>query len=138
MIAIHEIPLEKVSFYGVISGKWTNSKEKALDMSNIYEKPTVAYAEEHLGVTSPTAAKKYYSVFGQYILTPEVFAQLKENIENEVVSSRGEIELTTALEQVREKQGLMGIKLDGKMYDIGVPDELRNTMFNFCKETTQQ
>lgn len=138
MIAIHEIPLEKVSFYGVISGKWTNSKEKALDMSNIYEKPSVAYAEEHLGVVSPMAAKKYYSVFGQYILTPEVFVQLKENIENDVVNNRGEIELTTALEQVREKYGLMGIQLDGKMYDIGVPDELRNTMFNFCKDMIQQ
>lgn len=135
MIAIHEIPIEKVSYYGIISGKWANSKETALDMSNIYEKPTVAYAEEHLGVATPNGKKKYYSVFGQYILTPEVFSQLKENIDNGIVSARGEIELTTALEQVREKSGLMGIQLDGKMYDMGVPDELRNTIFNFGKDT---
>lgn len=131
MIAIHEIPLEKVSYYGIISGKWANSKETALIMSNITEKPTVAYAEEHLGVGTPKTKKKYYSVFGQYILTPEVFAQLKENIDNGVVSNRGEIELTTALEQVREKHGLMGIQLDGKMFDMGVPDELRNTIYNY-------
>ncbi len=134
MIAIHEIPLEKVSYYGIISGKWVNTKETVLQMSNITEKPTVAYAEEHLGVGSPKHSKKYYSVFGQYILTPEVFDQLKDNINNGVVSSRGEIELTTALEQVREKFGLMGVQLNGKMYDIGVPEELRNTMYNYMND----
>lgn len=133
MISIHEIPLEKVSYYGIISGKWLNSKETVLQMSNITEKPTVAYAEEHLGVGSPRDKKKYYSVFGQYILTPEVFVQLRENIENGIVSNRGEIELTTALEQVREKYGIMGVQLDGKMYDMGVPEELRNTLSNFGK-----
>ena len=102
-------------------------------MSNITEKPTVAYAEEFLGVGSPKLSKKYFSVFGQYVLTPEVFIQLRENIENGVVSNRGEIELTTALEQVREKYGLMGVQLDGKMYDMGVPHELRETMYNFGK-----
>lgn len=131
MIAIHEIPLEKVSYYGIISGKWADCKETVLDMSNIYEKPTVAYAEEHLGVGTSKEKKKYFSVFGQYILIPEVFYQLKENIDNGVVSSRGEIELTTALEQVREKYGLMGVQLDGKMFDMGVPDELRNTLAYF-------
>ena len=134
MISIHEIPLEKVSFYGIISGKWANKNETVLEMSNITEKPTVAYAEEFLGVGSPKLAqKRYFSVFGQYILTPEVFTQLHENIENGVVSNHGEIELTTALEQVREKYGLMAVQLDGKMYEMGVPDELRNTMFNFGK-----
>ena len=124
--------MEKVSYYGIISGKWANKKETVLEMSNITEKPTVAYAEEFLGVDSPKLAQKhYYSVFGQYILTPEVFAQLHENIENGVVSNRGEIELTTALEQVREKYGLMGVQLDGKMYDMGVPGELRNTLCKF-------
>lgn len=133
MISIHEIPLEKVSYYGIISGRWANKKETVLEMSNITEKPTVAYAEELLGVGSPKQQKKYFSVFGQYILTPEVFAQLHDNIENGVVSNRGEIELTTALEQVREKYGLMGVQLDGKMYDMGVPHELRETMYNFGK-----
>lgn len=134
MISIHEIPLAKVSYYGIISGKWINSNETVLQMSNITEKPTVAYAEEHLGVGSPKLPKKYYSVFGQYILTPEVFKQLKENIDNAVVSNRGEIELTTALEQVREKYGLMGVQLDGRMFDMGVPEELRNTLSNFGKQ----
>ena len=131
MISINEVPLEKVSLYGIISGKWADSKEKVLNMSNITEKPTVAYAEEFLGVGSPKAPKKYYNVFGQYILTKEVFDQLHENINNGVFSAKGEVELTTALEQVRVKTGMMGVKLDGTMYDIGVPNELRNTVYYF-------
>ena len=131
MVAINEVPLEKVSLYGIVSGQWADSREKVLNMSNITEKPTVAYAEEFLGVGSPKAPKKYYNVFGQYILTQEVFDQLRDNISNGVVNSHGEIELTTALEQVRVKSGMMGVKLDGEMFDMGVPDELRKTIFSF-------
>lgn len=131
MMSIHEIPLEKVSYYGVTSGKWIDSKETVLSMSNITEKPTAAYAEEHLGVGSPKGERAYYCAFGSYILTPDVFSQLKENIANNVVNAKGEVELTTALEQVRQKDGLYGVKLDGKMFDIGVPDELRKTIRDF-------
>lgn len=131
MISIHEIPLEKVSYYGVISGSWIDNSKSVLEMSNITEKPTMAYAEEFLGVGSPKETKKYYSVFGQYILTPDVFVQLKENIDNELDNGRGEIELTTALEQIREKYGLLGVQLDGKMYDMGVPNEYKNIITNY-------
>ena len=133
MMSIHEIPLEKVCYYGVTSGKWIDSKERVLNMSNITEKPTSAYAEENLGVASMSfkGQKSYYCAFGSYILTPDVFRQLKENIDNNVVNAKGEIELTTALEQVRQKEGLLGVRLDGKMFDIGVPNEYRDTMYNY-------
>lgn len=134
MMSIHEIPLEKVCYYGVTSGKWIDSKEHVLNMSNITEKPSSAYAEENLGVSSLTVkgAKRYYCAFGSYILTKEVFAQLKDNINNNVVNAKGEVELTTALEQVRQQNGLLGVILDGQMFDIGVPNEYRNTMCNFA------
>ena len=132
MISINEVALDKVNYYGIISGKWVDSKEQILNMSNITEKPSVAYAEEHLGVMSDFGkTKKYFNVFGQYILTPEIFAQLKENIDNNLVSKHGEIELTTALEQVREKTGMMGIRIDGEMFDIGIPQGFRNTISQF-------
>ena len=134
MMSIHEIPLEKVCYYGVTSGKWIDTKETVLNMNNITEKPSSAYAEENLGVPLLTekGKKSYYCAFGSYILTNEVFAQLKDNIKNNVVNAKGEIELTTALEQVRQKYGLLGVKLDGQMFDIGVPNEYHNTMCNFA------
>lgn len=134
MMSIHEVPLRKVSFYGITSGSWIDAKQRVINMTNITEKPTVAYAEEHLGVVSRRGEKKYYSAFGSYILTPEVFDQLRQNIEAGLVSSRGEIELTTALEQVREQYGLVGIQLEGRMFDMGNPEEMRNTIMNFTSD----
>ena len=130
MMSVHEIPLEKVSYYGVTSGTWMDSKELILNLSDFTEKPTASYAEEYLGVDSPDG-KKYYSAFGSYILTREVFEQLKENIDAGAVNAKGEIELTTALEQIRARHGLLGVRIEGRMYDIGIPEELRNTVSRF-------
>ena len=58
---------------------------------------------------------------------------MKKNIHDGVVSERGEVELTTALEQVRQKDGLVGVQLDGDMFDMGIPEELRKTSYTFSK-----
>ncbi len=130
LIAIHEIPLNVVSYYGVTSGEWINKERTVLQISNITEKPSVAYAEEYLGVENLNESKKYYSVFGQYVLTPEIFEQLRWNITHAEDDGK-EIELTTALERVRQNIGMMGVVLNGKMYDMGNPSALRNTMVYF-------
>ena len=58
------------------------------------------------------------SVFGQYILTPEVFDQLRSDIANATDTNK-EIELTSALDKVRGQTGMVGIQLQGRMYDMG-------------------
>ena len=133
MIAIHSIPLKDVSYYGIMSGCWENRDETVMNISRFCEKPKVSYAEDQLAVKMHNGEQRYYSVFGQYVLTPEVFEQLKKNISDGVVSERGEVELTTALEQVRGKYGLMGVQLDGEMFDMGIPQAYRNCITNFVK-----
>lgn len=133
MIAIHSIPLKDVSYYGIMSGCWENRDETVMNISWFCEKPKVSYAEDQLAVKMHNGEQRYYSVFGQYVLTPEVFEQLKKNINDGVVSERGEVELTTALEQVRGKYGLMGVQLDGEMFDMGIPQAYRNCITNFVK-----
>ena len=129
MISIHETPLDMVSHYGVITGKWENTKGTVMNMERIVEKPTPAFAEEHLGVKGIDGTEKYYSVFGMYILTNEVFDQLGENIRHKDTTE--EVELTTALEQVREKSGMMAVRLSGEMFDMGIPQAYRNTITNY-------
>lgn len=131
MIAIHSIPLKDVSYYGIMSGCWENRDETVMNISRFCEKPKVSYAEDQLAVKMHNGEQRYYSVFGQYVLTPEVFEQLKKNINDGVVSERGEVELTTALEQVRGKYGLMGVQLDGEMFDMGIPQAYRNCITKF-------
>lgn len=96
------------------------------------EKPTVDYAKEFLSVKTKNNNENYYAVFGQYVLTKEVFAELEENIKNNKLE-RGEFQLTSALDQVREKHGLMGFVVDGTSYDIGLPDQYIKTVENFYK-----
>ena len=118
MVSIHPIPLTEVSHYGILSGTWEDKNETVLAISQMNEKPKVSYAEEFLGVKSKGGEKKYMSVFGQYIITPEVFAQLHQDILNADDPNK-EIELTSALDKVREQYGMMGVQLQGRMYDMG-------------------
>ena len=127
MVSIHPIPLAEVSHYGILSGVWEDKENTILNVSVMHEKPKASYAEEFLGVRNKEGEKEYYSVFGQYILTPEVFDQLEADIkkaDGDWDLTR-EIELTAALEAVRQKSGMMGVRLKGTMYDMGNPDALR-------------
>ena len=60
-------------------------------------------------------------MFGQYILTPEVFDQLHQDIKQKEIDGDHvtEIELTSALDKVREQEGMIGVQLQGRMYDMG-------------------
>ena len=135
MVSIHPIPLAEVSHYGILSGVWEDKENTILNVSVMHEKPKASYAEEFLGVRNKEGEKEYYSVFGQYILTPEVFDQLEADIkkaDGDWDLTR-EIELTAALEAVRQKSGMMGVRLKGTMYDMGNPNALRNCVRYFSK-----
>ncbi len=134
MISIHPVPLADVSHYGILTGVWEDKERTVLNVSVMNEKPKASYAEEFLGVRNADNQKEYYSVFGQYILTPEVFAQLAEDIRKADVAGdqKKEIELTAALEAVRKKSGMMGIRLKGVMYDMGNPKALRRCVEEYA------
>ena len=136
MVSIHDVPLAEVSHYGILSGVWEDKDETILNVSAMNEKPKPSYAEEFLGVRDKEGRHHYYSVFGQYILTPEVFEQLGKNIRqaDEEHDMQREIELTTALEQVRQQSGMIGVRLKGEMFDMGNPTALSRTIMNYSKE----
>jgi UTP-glucose-1-phosphate uridylyltransferase len=133
LVSIHSIPLADVSHYGILSGVWEDKERTILNVSVMNEKPKASYAEEFLGVRNGEGQKEYYSVFGQYILTPDVFAQLASDIAE--ADAKGEttreIELTAALDSVRQKSGMMGVRLNGVMYDMGNPKALRRCVQQF-------
>ncbi len=135
MVSIHDVPLKDVSHYGILSGVWEDKDESVLNVSMMTEKPKASYAEEFLGVRNEDGRHHYYSVFGQYILTAEVFDQLGQDIRqaDEAGDRYREIELTTALEKVREKNGMMGVRLEGVMYDMGNPEALYRTVQQFAQ-----
>ena len=133
MVSIHPIPLAEVSHYGILSGVWEDKERTVLNVSVMQEKPKASYAEQFLAVRNGEGQKEYYSVFGQYILTPDVFAQLASDIAaaDEADDTTKEIELTAALEAVRQKSGMMGVRLNGTMYDMGNPKALSRCILEF-------
>ena len=134
MVSIHPVPLAEVSRYGILSGVWEDKDHTILNVAVMNEKPKASYAEEFLGVRNKNGVKEFYSVFGQYILTPEVFAQLHEDIMQKEIEGDHvtEIELTSALEAVRQRSGMMGVRLQGRMYDMGNPHALIRAVQEFA------
>jgi UTP-glucose-1-phosphate uridylyltransferase/galactokinase len=129
-VLIQEVPIDKVSHYGVVGGTWADREEKLLSVTEIFEKPTQEYAIENLGIKMKNGETKYFCVFGQYILTPEVYEILENDIKNGKIE-KGEYQLTSALEEVRKTNGMYAYVPDGIRFDIGIPDEYRNTVCNF-------
>jgi UTP-glucose-1-phosphate uridylyltransferase/mevalonate kinase len=136
LVGLYPVPLATVSHFGIMSGVWEDKACTTLRVNTLCEKPKASYAEEFLGVRNEQGAKEYCSVFGQYILTPEVFRQLEADIRQADMEGdrTREIELTSALDAVRRQTGMTGIRLQGERYDMGNPDALVDTVVNFGRK----
>ena len=134
IVGLYPVELAEVSHFGIMTGVWEDKDETILNVSTVYEKPKASYAEEFLSVRNQKGKREYCSIFGQYILTPEVFEQLAADIQkaDEEQSTR-EIELTSALEAVRSRIGMMGVRFHGERYDMGNPAALVETVAKFSQ-----
>lgn len=138
LVSITEIPLSRVVHYGIIHGCWNNKEETILKADRMVEKPTDDYAEEYLGIDNARGERKYYATFGQYVLTPEVFDELERQIKVVGKPSEGkEFGLTSALDTIRENNGLFGFVPDGESFDIGLPDAYRETMWRYSQQDNE-
>jgi UTP-glucose-1-phosphate uridylyltransferase/mevalonate kinase len=135
MVGLYPVDLSDVSRFGIMSGVWEDKDSSELNITALSEKPTPSYAEEFLGVRGKNGEKEYCSVFGQYILTPEVFHQLETDIRqaDEEGNHEREIELTSALDTVRQQTGMMGVRLRGERFDMGNPAALVDTVAKYSK-----
>ena len=87
------------------------------------------YARTNLRVPD-LPENEYLTVFGLYIIHPEVFSYLEEHIRNNV-RERGEFQLTSALERLRKDEGFQGLVIDGVRFDIGLPEFYLETLQKF-------
>jgi UTP-glucose-1-phosphate uridylyltransferase/mevalonate kinase len=124
-IGLFELPLDKAANYGIAKIK-SSTEDNLFQLSALIEKPTIELAEKELSHNG-----KYYGVF-MYVITPQVYAALNQELA-EWDTQNGELQLTTALDKVTRKFSATGIALNGNRYDIGLPEEYRNTVANFGK-----
>jgi UTP--glucose-1-phosphate uridylyltransferase len=101
VIAVEEVPHEKVSSYGIINGRMLEDALYRVD--DIIEKPDVDKAPSDLGA------------IGRYIFTPQIFDCLKETEEG----IGNEVQLTDAIRLLKDRQNIYGYLFKGKRYDTG-------------------
>jgi UTP-glucose-1-phosphate uridylyltransferase/mevalonate kinase len=128
VIGLRQTPEAQLSNFGTVTGDWV-SDDDILNITEFAEKPTVEYARENLRIEGLPEGD-YLTVFGQYIVKPQVFAYLEEHIHNNV-RERGEFQLTSALDRLRQEDGFLGLMIDGKRFDIGLPEYYLDTLQAF-------
>ncbi len=128
IVGMRRTPETEISNFGTLTGVWLE-EDRLLNINEFAEKPNLDYARTNLQV--PNMPKdEYLTVFGQYILKPQVFEILKEHIDNNV-RERGEFQLTSALDRLRQEDGFLGLVISGKRFDIGLPDYYLETLQSF-------
>ncbi len=101
-IAVMKVPHQDVDKYGVIAPE--GEVEKGLyNVANFVEKPAVADAPSDL------------AIIGRYLLTPEIFSIL----ENQIPGAGNEIQLTDAIETLNKTQRVFAREFTGRRYDVG-------------------
>ncbi len=129
ILAVEETPADQVHQFGCVTGAWKRHGN-ILNISEFAEKPTANYAREHLAVEGlPT--DRFLTVFGQYILNPRIFTLLEENIQRNM-RERGEFQLTSCLDRLRQEEGFQACRIRGQRFDIGNPQAYQQTLQDFA------
>ena len=128
VIGLRRTPEEMIANFGTVTGTWIENG-RLLNITEFYEKPTLDYARTNLRVPG-LPEDEYLTVFGQYVIKPQIFDYLEEHITNNV-RERGEFQLTSALDRLRKEDGFLGLIVDGQRFDIGLPDYYLQTLQTF-------
>lgn len=118
VLGIEATPAESIKHRGCVVGNWQS--DRLLELTQLYEKPSVEYAQQHLRV-SRMPADQFLTISGMYALTPQIFTYLEDNLRQNL-RERGEFQLTSALDRLRQDQGMMGYQIEGRSFDTGQPD----------------
>ena len=128
VVGLKTTPGEEIHHFGCAMGEWIE-RDATLSITEFHEKPDLEYARRHLRVEG-MADDVYFTVFGQYVLKPAIFDYLEESIHHNV-RERGEFQLTSCLDRLRQEDGFVGYVVKGRRFDIGQPAAYRQTVIDF-------
>nr|WP_255568600.1 UTP--glucose-1-phosphate uridylyltransferase GalU [Neoroseomonas alba] len=101
VVAIEEVPMERVNRYGVLDV--AEDKGKLVSVKGLVEKPPVEQAPSNL------------TIIGRYVLMPEVMQHLAK-LEK---GAGGEVQLTDSMAKLIGSQPFHGLRYEGRRYDCG-------------------
>ena len=129
VIGLRVTPSDVIHHYGCAAGVW-QQQDFILSVTQLYEKPNIEYARQHLRVEG-IAEDLFLSFFGIYVLEPKIFDYLAEHI-NGNFRERGEFQLTSCLDKLRQSEGIAGYVVQGRCFDTGLPEVYRQTLIDFA------
>jgi UTP--glucose-1-phosphate uridylyltransferase len=104
IIAVEEVPPERVHMYGVVGvGKHVGKDGKLFELTQMVEKPAREKAPSNLIIT------------GRYILQPEIF----DILASQTRGTGGEIQLTDAMIELARREPFYGLQFAGRSFDCG-------------------
>ena len=101
LLAVQEVPLDQVKRYGIVAGD--QIEDGLVKVNRMVEKPSPESAPSRLGVA------------GRYVLTPGVFAEIR----NQPKGAGGEIQLTDGIASLMKKEAVYAYAYKGTRYDCG-------------------
>ncbi|GAB3191125.1 UTP--glucose-1-phosphate uridylyltransferase GalU [Hydrogenophaga aquatica] len=101
IVAVQEVPPEHTKRYGIVAGDFLS--DDLMDVRQFVEKP------------APEVAPSNWGVAGRYVLTPEVFDQIR----SQPRGVGGEIQLTDGIAGLMATQKVHAFRYAGKRYDCG-------------------
>ncbi|NIC41563.1 UTP--glucose-1-phosphate uridylyltransferase GalU [Aquabacterium sp. A08] len=101
IVAVQEVPPEHTRRYGIVAGDFV--RDDLMDVRQFVEKP------------APEVAPSRWGVAGRYVLTPEVFDQIRAQPRG----VGGEIQLTDGIAGLLAQQTVYAFRYAGTRYDCG-------------------
>jgi len=114
VIAVEQVPRDKVSRYGIVGGEQLS--EKLMRLNKLIEKPSIETAPSNLAIA------------GRYILTPGIYKALEKTPKGK----GNELQLTDALIELLKTESVYSQTFEGKRYDIGNKLDFIKTTIEFA------
>ena len=118
VVAVHRVPREWVSRYGIVDGEADQEIENLYRLHNLVEKP------------HPDVAPSDLAIAGRYVFSSAIFEcidKTKEGVGNE-------IQLTDAMNLLATQEPVFALDWDAKRYDIGNRVEYTKCFIDYAIE----
>ncbi|MFF2752141.1 UTP--glucose-1-phosphate uridylyltransferase GalU [Psychrobacillus sp. NPDC058041] len=114
ILGVNEVPNEDVHKYGIVD--YSEAENNLFSVKKLVEKPSIQNAPSN------------QAIVGRYILTPGIFDEL-EKVQPD---SKGEIQLTDAIDSLLMKESIYSYIFEGKRYDVGDKFGFLQATFDFA------
>jgi UTP--glucose-1-phosphate uridylyltransferase len=116
VVAVHEVPKEWVSRYGIVDGRALPDDPDLFRLERLIEKP------------SPETSPSRLAIAGRYVFTPDILQALDRT----GAGIGGEIQLTDAMNRLAQAQPVHALRWRARRYDIGNRIEYAKCFLDFA------